>query len=70
MLFVPCWQTEDKVDELTEELLQTRHRLQATEEEKRGKEEEAVMARTSISIYKVMLCSHKQAGVKDFFSCS
>ncbi|XP_029900428.1 rab GTPase-activating protein 1-like [Myripristis murdjan] len=36
-------QAEDRVDELTKELLQTRHRLQATEEEKRGKEEEAAM---------------------------
>ncbi|XP_029350463.1 rab GTPase-activating protein 1-like isoform X2 [Echeneis naucrates] len=34
---------EDRVDELTKDLLQTRHRLQATEEEKRGKEEEAAM---------------------------
>lgn len=34
---------EDRVDELTEDLLQTRHRLQATEDEKRGKEEEAAM---------------------------
>uniref|UniRef100_A0A3B4UHN8 RAB GTPase activating protein 1-like 2 n=1 Tax=Seriola dumerili TaxID=41447 RepID=A0A3B4UHN8_SERDU len=35
--------TEDRVDELTKDLLQTRHRLQATEEEKRVKEEEAAM---------------------------
>ncbi|XP_008290082.1 rab GTPase-activating protein 1-like, isoform 10 [Stegastes partitus] len=34
---------EDRVDELTKDLLQTRHRLQATEEEKKGKEEETVM---------------------------
>uniref|UniRef100_A0A3Q3WR41 Uncharacterized protein n=1 Tax=Mola mola TaxID=94237 RepID=A0A3Q3WR41_MOLML len=34
---------EDRVDELTEELLHISHRLQATEEEKRGKEEEAAM---------------------------
>ncbi|KAI3367566.1 hypothetical protein L3Q82_026421, partial [Scortum barcoo] len=34
---------EDRVDELTKELLKHRHRLQATEEEKRGKEEEAAM---------------------------
>ncbi|XP_040916806.1 rab GTPase-activating protein 1-like [Toxotes jaculatrix] len=34
---------EDRVDELTKDLLQTRRRLQATEEEKRGKEEEAAM---------------------------
>ncbi|XP_028251520.1 rab GTPase-activating protein 1-like [Parambassis ranga] len=34
---------EDRVDELTKELLQTRHQLQATEDEKRGKEEEAAM---------------------------
>ncbi|KAM8914869.1 rab GTPase-activating protein 1-like [Spinachia spinachia] len=32
---------EDKVDELTKELFQTRHLLQVTEEEKTGKEEEA-----------------------------
>ncbi|XP_061599805.1 rab GTPase-activating protein 1-like [Cololabis saira] len=34
---------EDRVDELTKDLLQTRHRLQDTEDEKRGKEEEAAM---------------------------
>ncbi|CAK6966983.1 rab GTPase-activating protein 1-like [Scomber scombrus] len=34
---------EDKVDELGRDLLFTRHRVQATEEEKRGKEEEAEM---------------------------
>ncbi|KAF0021938.1 hypothetical protein F2P81_025809 [Scophthalmus maximus] len=34
---------EDKVDDLTKDLLQTRRRLQATEEEKAGKEEEAAM---------------------------
>ncbi|KAG8013252.1 Rab GTPase-activating protein 1-like [Nibea albiflora] len=34
---------EDRVDELTKDLLHSRHRLQATEEEKRGKEEEAAM---------------------------
>ncbi|KAM6912370.1 rab GTPase-activating protein 1-like [Xenentodon cancila] len=34
---------EDRVDEITKDLLQTRHRLQATEDEKRGKEEEAAM---------------------------
>lgn len=31
------------MDELTKDLLQTRHRLQATEDEMRGKEEEAAM---------------------------
>lgn len=31
------------MDELSKELLQVRHRLQATEEEQRGKEEEAAM---------------------------
>lgn len=36
-------QAEDRVDELSKELLQARHRVQATEEEKRGKEEEATM---------------------------
>ena len=36
-------QAEDRVDELTEDLLHTRHRLLATEEEKRVKEEEAAM---------------------------
>ncbi|CAG10335.1 unnamed protein product, partial [Tetraodon nigroviridis] len=35
--------TEDRVDELSKELQRVRHRLQATEEEKRGKEEEAHM---------------------------
>uniref|UniRef100_A0A8P4KAA9 RAB GTPase activating protein 1-like 2 n=1 Tax=Dicentrarchus labrax TaxID=13489 RepID=A0A8P4KAA9_DICLA len=34
---------EDRVDELNKDLLQTRRQLQATEEEKRGKEEEAAM---------------------------
>ncbi|XP_045919220.1 rab GTPase-activating protein 1-like [Micropterus dolomieu] len=34
---------EDRVDQLTKDLLQTRHQLQASEEEKRGKEEEAAM---------------------------
>nr|XP_046269190.1 rab GTPase-activating protein 1-like isoform X2 [Scatophagus argus] len=34
---------EDRVDELSKELVHVRHRLQATEEEKRGKEEEAAM---------------------------
>lgn len=34
---------EDRVDELAKDLLQTRHRLQATEEEKSGKEEETAM---------------------------
>ncbi|XP_010738779.2 rab GTPase-activating protein 1-like [Larimichthys crocea] len=34
---------EDRVDELTEDLVHSRHRLRATEEEKRGKEEEAAM---------------------------
>lgn len=33
------------MDELTKDLLQTRRRLHATEEEKRGKEEEAAMVR-------------------------
>ncbi|XP_042356881.1 rab GTPase-activating protein 1-like [Plectropomus leopardus] len=36
---------EDRVDELTKDLFQTRKRLQATEEEKRGKEEEAAVAK-------------------------
>ncbi|XP_037343315.2 rab GTPase-activating protein 1-like [Pungitius pungitius] len=36
---------EDKVDELTKELFQTRHLLQATEEEKIGKEEEAAASK-------------------------
>ncbi|XP_069008696.1 rab GTPase-activating protein 1-like [Embiotoca jacksoni] len=34
---------EDRVDELTKDLLQTRHQLQATEDEKKGKDEEAAM---------------------------
>ncbi|XP_012709376.2 rab GTPase-activating protein 1-like isoform X1 [Fundulus heteroclitus] len=34
---------EDRVDELTKNLLQTQHRLKASEEEKRSKEEEAAM---------------------------
>ncbi|KAL6105476.1 uncharacterized protein ACO6RY_06999 [Pungitius sinensis] len=36
---------EDKVDELTKELFQTRHLLQATEEEKIWKEEEAAVSK-------------------------
>ncbi|TDG99028.1 hypothetical protein EPR50_G00206380 [Perca flavescens] len=36
---------EDRVDELTKDLFQTRHRLLATEEEKRGKEEEAAVSK-------------------------
>ena len=40
-----CLQAEDRVDELTKDLFQTRHHLQATEEEKRGKEEEAAVVR-------------------------
>ncbi|XP_071772050.2 rab GTPase-activating protein 1-like [Centroberyx gerrardi] len=36
-------QAEDRVDELTKDLLHTKHRLQATEDEKSGKEEEAAM---------------------------
>lgn len=36
-------QAEDRVDELTKDLLRTRHKLHAAEEEKRGKEEEATM---------------------------
>lgn len=47
-LFLLRWQAEDRVDELTKDLLQTRHQLQATEEEKRGKEEEAAMVRAKI----------------------
>ncbi|XP_005934424.1 rab GTPase-activating protein 1-like isoform X1 [Haplochromis burtoni] len=34
---------EDRVDELTKDLMETRQQLQITEEEKRGKEEEAAM---------------------------
>uniref|UniRef100_A0A3Q4I6I1 RAB GTPase activating protein 1-like 2 n=1 Tax=Neolamprologus brichardi TaxID=32507 RepID=A0A3Q4I6I1_NEOBR len=34
---------EDKVDELTKDLMETRQQLQITEEEKRGKEEEVAM---------------------------
>lgn len=33
------------MDELTKDLLQSRHRLQVTEEEMRGKEEETAMVR-------------------------
>lgn len=40
-------QAEDRVDELSKDLLQIRHRLQETEEEKRGKEEEAAMVNLS-----------------------
>lgn len=45
----PVEQAEDKVDELTKDLLQTRHQLQATEEEKRRKEEETAMVWRKIS---------------------
>lgn len=43
-MFRQIWcvfQTEDQVDELTKELLKTKQLLRITEEEKRGKEEEA-----------------------------
>lgn len=36
------------MDELSKEVQRVSHRLQATEEEKRGKEEEAQMVRVSI----------------------
>ncbi|XP_054470553.1 rab GTPase-activating protein 1-like [Anoplopoma fimbria] len=36
---------EDRVDDLTKDLFQTRHRLQATEEEKIGKDEEAAVSK-------------------------
>lgn len=42
------FQTEDRVDELSKEVQRVRRRLQATEEEKRGKEEEAQMVHVSI----------------------
>lgn len=38
------------MDELTKDLLKNRHRLQATEEEKRGKEEEAAIVRFFICL--------------------
>lgn len=38
------------MDELTKDLLQSRHRLQATEEEMRGKEEETAMVRFIIRL--------------------
>ncbi|XP_075964738.1 rab GTPase-activating protein 1-like [Anarhichas minor] len=38
-------EAEDRADELTKDLFQTRHRLQATEEEKRGKEEESAVSK-------------------------
>lgn len=41
-------QAEDRVDELTKDLLLTRHRLKITEDEKRGKEEEAAMVTINI----------------------
>lgn len=36
------------MDELSKEVQRVRHRLQATEEEKRGKEEEAQMVRVPV----------------------
>lgn len=42
------FQTEDRVDELSKEVQRVSRRLQATEEEKRGKEEEAQMVHASI----------------------
>ncbi|XP_034380979.1 rab GTPase-activating protein 1-like [Cyclopterus lumpus] len=36
---------EDQVDRLTKDLFQTKHQLQATEEEKRGKDEEAAVSK-------------------------
>lgn len=54
-----CWfQAEDRVDELTKDLLQSRHRLQATEEEMRGKEEEAAMVRFTVSPHTDFLTHH------------
>ena len=44
-VFVGCWQAEDKGDELTKDLVRTRLLLQATEEEKVGKEEEAALGK-------------------------
>lgn len=41
-----CLQAEDRVDELCKDLAQTRHRLEATEEVMRHKEEETAMVRT------------------------
>ncbi|KAM6917826.1 rab GTPase-activating protein 1-like [Lycodopsis pacificus] len=38
-------EAEDRVDELTKDLFRTRHRLQATEEEKIGKEEESAVSK-------------------------
>lgn len=45
------FQAEDRVDELTKDLLQTRRRLQATEDEKRGSEEEAAMVTIKASSF-------------------
>ena len=46
-LALACNKAEDRVDILTKDLLLTRRRLKATEEVKRGKEEEATMVRTT-----------------------
>lgn len=54
-------QAEDRVDQLTKDLLQTRHQLQASEEEKRGKEEEAAMVRFVIFIVSMMTFNTSQS---------
>lgn len=46
LLLLMCLQAEDRVDELCKDLTQTRHRLEATEEVMRHKEEETAMVRT------------------------
>lgn len=45
------FQAEDRVDQLTRDLLKIQHRLQATEDEKRGKEEEAAMVMGFIYLF-------------------
>jgi len=46
-----CVQVEDQVERLTTDLYLTKHRLQATEEEKRGKDEEAAVVSLSSRLH-------------------
>ncbi len=68
--YICCdFQTEDQVDELTKELLKTKQLLMITEEEKKGKEEEASQVSfnvtdvhskvfgQSLALCKVLMCS-------------
>lgn len=74
--YICCvFQTEDQVDELTTELLKTKQLLMITEEEKKGKEEEASQVSfndtdvhskvfgQSLALCKVLMCSTAERDV-------